>query len=155
MNWREIPQQTSPVAPRPKKTQNRQAAKFSSPNVFIKILVAQFGLPVCGASFDAMHFRAAHVPDCRFRWLQQGSCLFSKKMCRGLEPLVQAYHHLGYLNARSAKKRTGLLIFSPKVLKPSPSSHSPVGNKTGPAKLCQSISACKRGAAGEVHVNRC
>jgi hypothetical protein len=37
-----------------------------------------------GQCFDATHFRAAHVPNCRFRWLQQGSLIFvyPKKMCR-------------------------------------------------------------------------
>ena len=58
-------------APRPQTLKKiRRAATFSRPNIFMKIFVAR------GQCFDAMHFRAAHVPNCRFRWLQQGSCFF-------------------------------------------------------------------------------
>jgi hypothetical protein len=45
-----------------------------------------------GQCFDAAHFRVAHVLDCRFRWLQQGSWFFfTRKKCAGTsgEHLVQ------------------------------------------------------------------
>ena len=53
-------------SPKPKRIY--QVAKLSPPNIFIKILVAQFGVPICGASvLTQTHFRAAHVPECRFK----------------------------------------------------------------------------------------
>ena len=80
-----ISQQTSPCtkAPNPKESTRRQnfLHQIYSFKSLSRNLDYQF---LWGQCFDAAHFRVAHVLDCRFRWLQQGSWFFftRKKVCR-------------------------------------------------------------------------
>jgi len=135
------------VAPRPKKTQNRQAAKFSSPNVSsLKPWWHNLDYQFVGAVLMQCISERLTSPIAGLGGYSKDHFCYPKKMCRGfwgtLGPTIPPF---GISECQICKKRTGLLIFCPKVLKLVLPLTVPL-ETSGPAKLCQ-ISACKRGAA--------
>ena len=81
--------------PKPKRI--HQVAKLSPRNIFIKILVAQFGLPICGASVLMQRISGRLTsPNAGSGWLQQGSWfVFNRRHCAGTSGNTWSKYDIG------------------------------------------------------------